>query len=230
MTRHELARRIDHTALKPETTEREIIELCREAHEHGFAAVCVMPYWVPTAVRALDSLGSRVPVAAVIGFPNGAHTTAIKVAEARAAMTEGAREIDMVMNVGALKSGDLETVEHDIYAVDEVAHAWSGITKVIIETSLLTDDEKRVACDIASRAGADFVKTSTGFSGGGATVEDVRLMRAAAAPNVHIKASGGIRDHATAMAMIEAGADRIGTSAGVAILMGAVSDGTSGSY
>lgn len=218
MTRQELARRIDHTALKPDTTASDVTALCNEAHLHGFAAVCVMPYWVPLAVEVLRGLGSHVAVGAAVGFPNGAHHTEIKVAEAKRAMNEGAREVDMVMNIGALRSGWTDAVERDIYDVAEVTRSWNAVVKVIIETALLTDDQKRLACEIASAAGADFVKTSTGFSGGGATVEDILLMRAAAAPDVRIKASGGIRDHATAMAMIDAGADRIGSSAGIAII------------
>jgi deoxyribose-phosphate aldolase len=211
---------IDHTALKPETSESQIIQLCREAHEYGFATVCVMPYWVPVAFRVLEEVGSAVRVCAAIGFPNGMHQSVIKVAEARKAMHDGAIELDMVMNVGALKSNHPAVVMADIMAVAMAAHEGGAIVKVILETSLLSDDEKRVACELASRANADFVKTSTGFGGGGATVDDIRLMRAASAPSVRVKASGGIRDYATAMAMIEAGADRIGTSSGIAIVEG----------
>lgn len=220
MTRHELARMIDHTALKPDTTEGDVVRLCAEAHRHGFASVCVMPYFVPLAARTLAGLGSHVAVCTTIGFPIGAHQTEVKVAEARQAVHEGARELDMVINIGALKSGNLDRVEQDIYDVAEVARAWNGITKAIIETALLNDEEKRRACEIASAAGADFVKTSTGFNGGGATAEDIRLMREAVAPGVRVKASGGIRDYATAIAMIEAGATRIGASAGVSIIEG----------
>jgi deoxyribose-phosphate aldolase len=216
-----LSSRIDHTALKPDTTETQIRTLCLEAHHHQFATVCVMPYYVPLANYILQELGSEVAVCAPIGFPNGTHQTVIKVAEAKKGISDGATELDMVMNVAALKSGHRAVVLADIAAVVMAAREIGGIiVKVILETSLLDDKEKRIACEIASNAGASFVKTSTGFAGGGATVEDIRLMRATAAPEVRVKASGGIRDYATAMAMIEAGADRIGTSAGVAIMSG----------
>ena len=218
MTRHELARLIDHSALKPQTTETDIAALCNEAHTYGFATVCVMPYFVPLATSVLRDLGSHVAVCTVAGFPNGAHHTAVKMFEAKKAMSEGAREIDMVMNISAFKSGHYGMVEQDIYAVAEVARSWNGVLKVILETSLLSNEEKQAACEIAGSAGADFVKTCTGFNGGSATVEDVALLRASSAPLVHVKASGGIRDLATAIALIEAGAERIGTSAGVAII------------
>jgi deoxyribose-phosphate aldolase len=223
MTRHELARHIDHTALKPETTESQIRTLCQEAHRHGFASVCVMPYYVPTAYRILEELASPVIVCTTIGFPNGAHQSVVKVAEGRKGMHDGARELDMVMNVGALKSAYPRVVLADILALTMAAHEQGAIVKVILETSLLSDDEKCLACELATRAGADFVKTSTGFCGGGATVDDIRLMRSASGPSVRIKASGGIRDYATAIAMIEAGADRIGASASLAIIDGAES-------
>ncbi len=221
MTRNELARYIDHTALKPETTDDQIVRLCTEAHQYGFASVCVMPYYIPLAARILHELNSGVTLCAAIGFPNGAHTTLVKVTEAQRAMHDGARELDMVINVGSLISGHDHLVASDIRAVAETAHEQGGIVKVIIETSLLNDAQKRQACELASRTNADFVKTSTGFSGGGATVEDIRLMREASSPAMKIKASGGIRDYATAMAMIEAGAARIGASNGVAIIEGA---------
>lgn len=211
---------IDHTLLKPESTDAQIRKLCEEASIHGFASVCVMPYYVPLAAETMRELGSLVAVCTTIGFPNGAHQTAVKAAEARHALEDGARELDMVMNVAAMKSGHPLIVESDMRAVAEVAHAGGAILKVILETSLLSDDEKRLACELAGKAGADFVKTSTGFAGGGATVEDIRLMRAASAPHVRVKASGGVRDYRTAMAMIEAGAERIGTSSGVAIVSG----------
>lgn len=209
---------IDHTLLHPAGTDALIRTLCEEGNEHGFASVCIMPYYVPLAVHTMKELGSQVPVCTTIGFPNGLHQTVIKAAEAGRALADGARELDMVMNIGALKSGHTALVAEDMRVIAGIAHEAGAILKVIIETSLLTDDEKRHACEIASTAGADFVKTSTGFSGGGATVEDIMLMRKAAAPQVRIKASGGIRNRATAVAMIEAGADRIGTSAGVAIV------------
>ena len=213
-----LARHIDHTALKPETTERQIRALCLEAHAHGFASVCVMPYYAPIACRILEELESPVALGTVIAFPNGAHQSVVKVAEAKKALHDGARELDMVMNIGALKSGHPAVVMADILAVTTTAHEAGAIVKVIIETSLLDDDEKRRACELASRAEADFVKTSTGFSGGGATVADIQLMRHASAPTVRIKASGGIRDRKTAEAMIAAGAERIGTSSGLALI------------
>jgi deoxyribose-phosphate aldolase len=225
MPQLDLARYIDHTALKPDTSQAQVVALCNEAHALGFATVCVMPYWIPVAFRVLEELGSGVRVCAPIGFPNGMHQSVIKVAEARKAMHDGATELDMVMNVGALKSGHPAVVAADIMAVRMVAHEGNAIVKVIVETSLLSDDEKRIACELASRAGADFVKTSTGFAGGGATVEDIRLMRAASAPSVRVKASGGIRDYATALAMIEAGAERIGTSAGREIVEGMRGEG-----
>lgn len=218
MTAQELAHYIDHTALKPETTEAQIVALCQEAHDHGFAAACVMPYYVPVACRVLEELDSATQVCTTIGFPNGAHQTVVKVAEARKAMHDGATEIDMVINVGALKSGHPAVVAADIAAVAAAVHEGGAIVKVILETSLLTDDEKRIVCEMASRMGADFVKTSTGFAGGGATLDDIRLMRASSAAAMRVKASGGIRDYATAIAMIDAGADRIGTSAGVEIV------------
>jgi deoxyribose-phosphate aldolase len=221
MTRRELARYLDHTALKPETTEGQVRALCDEAHRDNFASVCVMPYHVPAAVRFLEELESTVPVCTAIGFPLGAHQTVVKVAEARKALHDGAFELDMVMNIGALKSNHPQVVLADIISMATTAHEAGAILKVILETSLLSDDEKRHACELAARAGADFVKTSTGFSGGGATVEDIQLMRATLPAQMRIKASGGIRDYATALAMIEAGADRIGASASVGICDGA---------
>ncbi len=223
MTRTELARYIDHTALKPETTTDQITTLCREAHDHGFAAVCVMPWYVPHARGVLDRLGSDARLGTTIGFPLGMHRTATKIAEARQAMEDGAEELDMVMAIGALKSGALSEVLEDIGLVVDQGHRGGAIVKVILETSLLSDGEKRVACEIASEAGADFVKTSTGFSGGGATAADIRLMRSVAASRVRVKASGGIRTLEATLEMIEAGADRIGTSSGVAIINGIVS-------
>ncbi|MEP7218992.1 MAG: deoxyribose-phosphate aldolase [Bacteroidota bacterium] len=218
MTSNELARHIDHTALKPGTTDAEIRTLCEEAHRFGFAAVCVMPYYIPLACAVLEGLGSDVALCAPVGFPNGLHQTVLKVAETKKAIHDGAREIDMVLNVGALKSGHERVVMADILAVVMAAREGDAIVKVILETALLSDEEKRLACELATRAGADFVKTSTGFGGGGATLDDIRLMRLCSGPNVRVKASGGIRDHATAMAMIAAGAARIGTSSGMAIM------------
>ena len=217
-TQHELARYIDHTALKPETDFEQIRQLCIEADRFGFAAVCVMPYWVPRCAMIFEELGSSIAIATTIGFPNGAHQSVIKVAETKKAIHDGAQEIDMVINVGALKSGQRAVVMADVMAVSMTAHENGAIVKAIIETSLLSDDEKRLACELVGEAGADFVKTSTGFAGGGATVEDIRLMRESSPPRVRIKASGGVRDAATAMQMIEAGATRIGTSSGLAII------------
>ncbi|WAA10370.1 deoxyribose-phosphate aldolase [Fervidibacillus albus] len=217
----DLAKFIDHTLLKADTTVDQIEKLCREAKEFGFASVCVNPYWVPKANEWLND--SDVKVCTVIGFPLGANTTETKVLEAKDAIEKGADEIDMVINIGALKSGDTNTVKADIARVVEAAKG-KALVKVIIETSLLTDDEKVTACQLAVEAGADFVKTSTGFSTGGATVEDVRLMRKTVGPNIGVKASGGVRSLEDAKAMIEAGATRIGASAGVSIMKGLISN------
>lgn len=219
MTTHiELARYIDHTALKPDTTEEQIRQLCVEADELGFAAVCVMPYWVPLCSLVLDELGASLAIATTIGFPNGSHQTVVKVAETKKAIYDGAQEIDMVINVGALRSGHRAVVMADMMAVAMSAHEHGALVKAIIETSLLNDDQKRLACELAGEAGVDFVKTSTGFAGGGATVADIELMREASPKRMQIKASGGVRDAATAIRMIAAGASRIGTSSGVSIV------------
>ena len=220
MSQADIARYIDHTALKPNTMEAQIRQLCEEAKQYGFASVCVNTTWVKLCASLLK--GSSVKVCTVIGFPLGANDPETKAFEAALAVKQGAAEIDMVLNVGALKSGDLALIERDIWLVRK---AIAGVTlKVIIETCLLTDEEKVSACQIAKRAGADFVKTSTGFSTGGATVEDVKLMRATVGPDMGVKASGGIKDYAGAKAMIAAGATRLGCSAGVAIVQGAASD------
>ncbi|MGV3487140.1 MAG: deoxyribose-phosphate aldolase [Tuberibacillus sp.] len=211
----ELAKMIDHTLLKPEATKTDILKLCEEAKEHQFISVCVNPYWVKTAAEVLKD--SPVKVCTVIGFPLGATTTATKVFEANLAIEEGATEVDMVINIGELKSGRLDAVEADIAAVVKAAEG-RALVKVILETSLLSDEEIANASQCAKKAGADFVKTSTGFSTGGATVEAVRLMRQTVGPDMGVKASGGIRDYATAQAMIEAGATRIGASAGIKII------------
>lgn len=211
-----LARMIDHTLLKPEASQAQIERLCDEARHFGFAAVCVNPYWVPLCVERLA--GTGVKVATVIGFPLGATTPEAKAAEARQAVAAGAAELDMVLNVGALKSGQLERVQADIAGV--VAAAGDALVKVILETGLLTGDEKVTACRLAVAAGAHFVKTSTGFGPGGATTADISLMRRTVGPELGVKASGGIRDYATAVAMVEAGASRIGASASVAIVTG----------
>jgi deoxyribose-phosphate aldolase len=212
----EIAALIDHTLLKPDATESEIRKLCDEAREYGFASVCVNPTWVPLAAQLLE--GSRVKVCTVIGFPLGATSTAAKLCESKAALAQGAGELDMVINVGALKSGHREVVESDIRAVAEAAHHAHALCKVIIETSLLTRDEKILASQLAKSAGADFVKTSTGFSSAGATVDDVKLMREIVGPHLGVKASGGIRTLADLRAMVAAGATRIGASAGVKIV------------
>ena len=210
-----IASYIDHTLLKPDATGEQIDRLCAEAKEYGFASVCVNPYYVARCVKNLK--GTDVKVCTVVGFPLGATTMETKVFETLQAVASGAQEIDMVMNVCAMKSGHHKAIEQEIQALAAAVED-KAILKVIIETCLLTDEEKTQACRIARRSGAQFVKTSTGFSTGGATVEDVALMKKAAGANVKVKASGGIRDYATAKAMIEAGADRIGASAGVSIV------------
>jgi deoxyribose-phosphate aldolase len=209
-----LARVIDHTNLRPEATGGQIVQLCQEAREFGFGAVMINPCHVVLASGQLR--GSQVRVGTVVGFPLGATLTSVKVFEAEAAILLGANEIDMVMNVGALKAADQDTVCGDIQAVAEAVHARSALLKVILETGLLTNEEKILACQWSEKAGADFVKTSTGFLGGGATVEDVALMRRVV--KIRVKASGGIRSAADARALIEAGADRLGTSSGVKII------------
>ena len=216
-----IASMIDHTMLKPEATEPEIRKLCAEAKTFGFASVCVNPYWVP--VVAAELAGSPVKVCTVIGFPLGANATEIKRAETESAIRAGAREIDMVINVGALKGGDYDTVKRDIQAVVEVSHRGGAIVKVILETALLDDSQKTIACTLSKLAGADFVKTSTGFSKGGATAHDVALMRTAVGPELGVKASGGIRTLDDFRAMAAAGASRIGASASVKIVEAAAS-------
>ncbi len=207
---------IDHTLLKPNATPEQIRQLCAEADENGFASVCVNPAYVPLAASLLKD--SAVNVCTVIGFPLGMNATAIKAAEARQAVQDGADELDMVIQVGQLRSGNLQYVEDDIRAVVEAGGG--KLVKVIIETALLTDEEKVTACRLAKKAGADFVKTCTGFSGGAASVHDIALMRQTVGPEMGVKASGGVRDYASAVALIEAGATRIGTSSGVAIASG----------
>jgi deoxyribose-phosphate aldolase len=212
----EVAKYIDHTLLKPEATREEIELLCLEARNFNFASVCVNPTWVRECAFALH--GSPVKVCTVIGFPLGASVADVKAYETRRAIFDGATEIDMVANIGALKSGDDATVKRDIQAVVAAAHEGCAIVKVIIETALLTDEEKVRACLQAKEAGADFVKTSTGFSKGGATVADIELMRRTVGSEVGVKAAGGVRDLASAREMIAAGATRIGASAGVKIV------------
>lgn len=212
-----IAKMIDHTALKPETTKEMIIKLCQEAKEYKFASVCVNPYWVQLSSNELK--GTGIDVCTVIGFPLGANTSETKAFETKNAIANGATEVDMVINVGALKSGDLETVEADIRAVVEASG--DVLVKVILETCLLTKEEIVTVSKLSVKAGADFVKTSTGFSTGGATAEDIALMRKTVGPDIGVKASGGVRTNEDVMVMIEAGASRIGASAGVSIVSGA---------
>lgn len=214
-TAHDWASLIDHTLLKPEATEADIRKLCHEAAEFGFASVCVNPGWVKRAAEFLR--GTGVPVCTVIGFPLGATLPDVKAYETRRSIFNGAGEVDMVINIGALKSGDDCLVEDDIRAVAEAAHENHILCKVIIETALLTDDEKVRACLAAKNAGADFVKTSTGFAKGGATADDVALMRRTVGSALGVKASGGVKGIDDARAMFEAGATRIGASVGVKI-------------
>jgi deoxyribose-phosphate aldolase len=207
---------IDHTLLKPDATRAEIEKLCREAAEFHFATVCVNPAWVATAAALLR--GSGVGVCSVVGFPLGATTPDVKAYEARRAIFDGATEIDMVISIGALKSGDLRTVECDIEAVVGACRQGGAISKVIIEAALLTDEEKITACSLSKAAGADFVKTSTGFAAGGATAADVALMRRVVGADMGVKAAGGVRDLEGLKAMVAAGATRVGASAGVKIV------------
>jgi len=209
-----IAKTIDHTILKPNVTDADVIKICNEAKTHGFFSVCVNPYFVPLVASELK--GSEVKVTSVIGFPLGASTTFIKAAEAKKAVEDGANEIDMVINVSALKDGKYDFVKSDIAAVVEAIKG-NAILKVILETCLLTKDEIVKACELSKEAGAQFVKTSTGFSTGGATAEDVALMKKTVGEALEVKASGGVRDHETAMAMINAGATRIGASASINI-------------
>lgn len=212
-----LAKYIDHTLLKPEATRQQIQEICTQAKKYGFHSVCVNPVWVKEAFKQVKN--SNVKVCTVVGFPLGATTSEVKAFETKNAIKNGASEIDMVISIGKLKDGQYSEVQDDIQAVVEEAQE-KAIVKVIIETCLLTREEKVKACEIAVKAGADFVKTSTGFSSSGATIEDVRLMRKVVGPNIGVKAAGGIRDKDTALKMIEAGASRIGASSSVAIVTG----------
>lgn len=230
-TAHDWASLIDHTLLKPEASESDIRKLCDEAAQFGFASVCVNPAWVKKACEFLQ--GSNVPVCTVIGFPLGATLPDVKAYETRRSIFNGAREVDMVINIGALKTGDDCWVEDDIRAVAEAAHENDVLCKVIIETALLTNEEKVRACLASKNAGADFVKTSTGFSKGGATVEDVNLMRRTVGTSLGVKASGGVKGIDDARKMFEAGATRIGASVGVKIAQeasGVKSSVIAGSY
>jgi deoxyribose-phosphate aldolase len=220
MLNSEIARLIDHTLLKPDATSVQIVKLCAEAREYGFSSVCVNPYWVPVAAQEL--VGSSVKTCTVAGFPLGANTTPTKIFEAGKALRSGAQEIDMVINLGALLSGDTAAVLADIRGVVEETHGAGAIVKVILETCLLTQEQKVTACRLSVEAGADYVKTSTGFSTGGATVEDVALMRNTVGALIGVKASGGVRSLADLRKMVDAGATRIGTSSGVAIVAGAL--------
>ncbi len=213
----DLAKYIDHTQLKPDTKQEKISQIVKEASENGFASVCVNPYWVPFCYENLKN--TEVKVCTVIGFPLGATSTETKVFETKQAIKDGATEVDMVINVGELKSNNDEAVKNDIEAVVKATEG-NALTKVIIETSLLNDDEKVRACKLAKQVGADFVKTSTGFSGGGASVHDIKLMRETVGSEMGVKASGGVRDLESTKAMIDAGATRIGASAGVDIVAG----------
>ena len=216
MSNIEINKYIDHTVLKAETTEEDILKLCEEAKEHGFYAVCVNSCYVPTAKKALEN--TDIKIASVIGFPLGAMSTAAKVYETIDAAKNGAEEIDMVINLGLLKSGRFEECQKDIAEVVDAAKENGAIVKVIIETCYLNDEEKIKACELSKAAKAAFVKTSTGFGTGGATAHDVKLMRETVGDGMGVKASGGIRDLKTALEMIEAGANRLGASAGIQIL------------
>jgi len=214
MTREELACLVDHTLLKPEATEADIKKLCREAGQYKFFSVCVNPSYVKLASKLLR--GSGVKVCTVVGFPLGANATEVKIFEAQKGLEDGASEVDMVANIGALRGGNFDLAGKDIMGVAEAAKEWGAVVKVILETGLLSDGEIAEACKVCEWAGADFVKTSTGFGPRGASVEDVRLIKRSC--RLKVKASGGIRNLEQFLAMIEAGADRIGTSAGVAII------------
>jgi len=217
MKKEEIAKMIDHTLLKPEATVEQIKTLCEEAKQYGFASVCVNPVHVALSAELLK--GTQVKVCTVIGFPLGANTSTVKAFEASEAIKEGAEEVDMVINVGKLKDKNLDYVKADIKAVVDAAKD-KALTKVILETCLLTDEEKVTACKLAKEAGADFVKTSTGFNKGGATAEDIKLMRETVGAEMGVKASGGVRSNADAIAMINAGASRIGASASIAMCEG----------
>ena len=212
----DMASKIDHTLLKPQATEDQFRQLCAEARQFSFATVCVNPAWVPLCAQLLR--GSPVKVCTVIGFPLGATLPDVKAFETQRCITLGAAEVDMVINIGALKSRQSDAVQEDIASVVNAAHALGGSVKVIIETAYLTDEEKTEACTLSKAAGADYVKTSTGFGPSGAKVEDVALMRRVVGPEMGVKAAGGIKTAADAKAMIAAGATRIGTSSGVLII------------
>lgn len=222
-----IAALIDHTLLKPDSSKADIARVCAEARQASFASVCINPFWVRFAKEQLE--GSPVRVCTVIGFPLGANETETKIAEARAALINGAKELDVVENIGALRSGEVHVIREELKELATLAHGSGAILKVILETGLLSADEKRTSCQLAAEAGADFVKTSTGFAAGGATVEDVILMRGIVGSALGVKASGGIRTLAALREMVQAGASRIGTSSGVNILkeLESASDGSS---
>lgn len=222
----DIASMIDHTLLKPDATADQIAQLCYEARKYNFASVCVNPTHVKLCAELLQ--GTQVKVCTVIGFPLGASAPEVKTFEAQTALKDGATEIDMVINIGAVKAGDLTLVARDIHEVVKVGHEAGAIVKVIIETSLLNDEEKVTACLLSKEAGADFVKTSTGFSGGGATVEDINLMRRVIGPEMGVKASGGVRDFEGAQSLVNAGATRLGASAGVKIVQGQLTSNGNG--
>lgn len=216
ITKAQFARMIDHTLLKNTAIRKDIELLCSEAMEFGFASVCVHPFYVGMCSSILHK--SSTKVCTVIGFPHGMHRTGVKIAETMQAIHDGAQEIDMVIQVGALIDGDKDIVWNDIRSVVDTAHQSGAVVKAIIETSVLNEEQKISACEIVTDAGADFIKTSTGFAGGGATIEDIRLLRSHVDPDIQVKASGGIRTFEQALAMIQAGATRIGTSSGVSML------------
>jgi len=222
MTQEALAGYIDHTLLKPEAVEAQFEQLCKEAVEYKFKSVCVNSSWVPYVAKKLRSSG--IIICSVIGFPLGGMDTRSKAFEARSAIESGATELDMVINIGALKSGNLKLVEEDIRAIKRACRN-NILLKVILETGLLNEAEKILACEISKKAGADFVKTSTGFSGSGATVEDIALMRRIVGPSMGVKASGGIRTYDQAIALIHAGANRLGCGSSVAVITGATAQG-----
>ena len=221
MKREDLARLIDHTMLKPDAVPAEIEQLCDDAMRYHFASVCLNPSYVPLAAAKLAE--TDIAVCTVVGFPLGATTTTAKVCEAEQALEDGATEIDMVLHIGALKAGQRDIVRDDISAVVDVVHEGGGLVKVIIETALLTDEEKALACRLAREADANFVKTSTGFAAEGAKIDDVRLMRETVGPRLGVKAAGGIHSYDEAMGMVNAGANRLGASAGIKIVEGAPS-------
>lgn len=222
----DLAGMIDHTMLKPDATVSEIQKLCAEAKKYGFASVCINPGYVPLCAKLLQ--GTEVKVCTVIGFPLGATSTASKAFETEQAIRDGAQEVDMVINVGMLKSGDYEYIESDIFAVVSTARRYRVLSKVILETGFLNDEEKIQACVLCKRAGADFVKTSTGFGKGGATAGDIALMRRIVGSAMGVKASGGVRSREDALTMVASGADRIGASASVKIVLGEPAEATKG--